>query len=98
MKDPAEGFDEEVELVVAVLKHPAGYDLDLFGGMLFIRSTDQETYECEWETGSMPKTDHKSFPQDQIKEAAIFFVKKRHEMALGVDYEAYEYQKNKEIE
>jgi hypothetical protein len=92
MNSIEEGFDAEVELVMCVISHPAGYDLDLFGGMLLIRSTDQDTVEVEWllpanSIRTSSETEYESFPSEQLRDAAIFFVKKRHEMKLGIDFE-----------
>lgn len=86
----------EIELVRAVIDHPAGFDLDLFGGMLLIRSTggpmnhgDDPTIEVEWnmmiETRAEVGT--QSFPRDQGAQAAEFFVRKRHELRCGIDFE-----------
>lgn len=44
-----ESIREEIDLVHRLLLNPAGYDLDLYGGILCVRSTDQETFEVEWD-------------------------------------------------
>lgn len=81
----------EVALVKAVIEHPACFDLNMFGDMLTIRTTggpfnNEETIEVEWEC----KTDEgtKSFTREQSEEAARFFVAKRYELRLGIDFEA----------
>lgn len=85
---------EEINLVRAVIDHPAGYDLDLFGGMLIIRSTggpmnDEETIEVEWNMmiGTKAEVGTQSFPKEQSELAAAFFVDKRHELRCGIDFE-----------
>ena|SRR5271157_46984 len=94
MEDPAATFQEEVAIVKAAIAHPAGFDLDFGGGLIFIRTTDQLTIEVEWKDmkGAEEKeiVDYKSFPVEQIDEAATFFVQKRHELRLGIDFEAFD--------
>ncbi len=87
-------FQAEVYLVTSVITHAAGYDLDLFGGMLVIRSTggpmnDEETFEVEWNMmiGTKSEVGTQSFPRDRPEQAATFFVTKRQELRLGLDYE-----------
>ncbi len=85
----------EVALVKSVIEHPAGYDLDLFGGVLTIHTCDgpmsvtEKTVEVEWELPTGP-SGGESFPWSKREEAAAFFVRKRHELHLGIDYETYE--------
>jgi hypothetical protein len=88
--------EEEVALVEAVINCPVGYDLDLFGGMMCIRTTGgpmnmEETVEVEWEVmiGAKPNRGTQSFPKNptDIRAAAQFFVDKRHELQIGIDYE-----------
>lgn len=85
---------EEINLVKAVIDHPAGFDLDLFGGMLIIRSTggpmnDEETIEVEWDFMIEAKANvgTQSFPKTESLAAATFFVEKRHELQCGIDFE-----------
>jgi hypothetical protein len=94
MPDPALQFREEVALVTAVIRHPAAFDLDFGGGLIFIRTTDQETIEVEWAAmvGAKAHTDHKSFEAAQLDEAAAFFVTKRHELRLGFDFEQFDFE------
>lgn len=87
----------EIALVKAVLSHPAGFYVSVFA-MLDIRTTDQDTIEVEWELSmderrglsdpATTKTAHRSFPRSAMDEAVAFFVGKRRERQLGVDYEA----------
>ena len=88
---------EEIAFIVAVLMHPAGFDLDLFGGMLSVRSTDQNTFEVEWdqdweELDETPGKRYESF--STIEEAARYFVEKRYQYRLGVDFEQEDFKEN----
>ena len=81
--------NEEIKLVHQALTHPAGFILDLFGGMLYVRSTMFE-YEVGWEEYNEANDSGKEFQKlfvDSL-EAATFFVDKRHQNQLGVDFEA----------
>lgn len=95
-------FQEEIEFVEKVLNHKAGFNLNLFG-MMSIWATDQLTWEVSWkeivedENEKCPhqvkrfcscgkiETNYKSFTS--LKEAATFFVAKRREDQLGIDFE-----------
>ena len=83
--------EQEIELVYQVITHPAGYILDLFGNMLYIRSYFTEVgteYEVVWEEILDGGTVVDSFKQFlDAKEAATFFVEKRCDMQLGIDIE-----------
>ena len=97
LTDISTQFDAEIALVQAAIAHPAGFDLDFGGGLIFIRTTDQLTIEVEWlDAHNMPTnrnaTCYKSFLIGEIKEAATFFVQKRHELRLGFDFEQLDYE------
>ena len=83
--------DQEIELVYQVITHPAGFILDLFGGMLCIRSYFVEVgteWEVTWEEildGGKVVDSFRQFLD--AKEAATFFVEKRYDMQLGIDME-----------
>jgi hypothetical protein len=83
--------EQEIELVYQVITHPAGYILDLFGNMLYIRSYFVATgmeYEVVWEEIMDGATVVDSFKQFlDAREAATFFVEKRYDMQLGIDIE-----------
>lgn len=86
-------IENEIALIIALIKHPAGYDVDLFGGLMSVRPTDQLTFEVEWNIRCIggnenldSKIDYLSFTS--AEEAARCFVEKRHEFKLGVDYES----------
>ena len=81
----------EIALVVAVLEHPAGFDLAFAGSLIRIRVTLDATIEVEWETIHDPPSavpvQHRSFPRAELRDAAAFFVAKRRELQLGADFE-----------
>jgi hypothetical protein len=95
MADPSTTFREEVAIVRAAIVHPAGFDLDIFGGVLCIRSaggpmnTEEMGIEVEWNTvvGAKPDVGVRRFTREQPDEAATFFVQKRHELRMGLDFE-----------
>lgn len=90
--DPALQFDTEVALVEQLITHPAGFGLDYGGGLLVIHLSDEEGFEVEWDAmkDSKPLNGFKGFKAERSHEAATFFVKKRHELRLGVDFEAFD--------
>ena len=73
--------DEEVDLIIRVICHPAGFDIGLFGGLISIRS-HCDGYEVAWDEGK----EYKDFVT--LQAAAEFFVDKRYELQLGLDIEA----------
>ena len=85
----------ETDFVTAVLEHPAGFHLGVFG-ILEVRSCsesgashdDRVTYEVSWDdvdSGGKTTIRHSSFAT--AREAAVFFVEKRAADQIGVDYE-----------
>ena len=79
---------EEINIIMAVIEHPAGFDIDLFAGALCIRS-HSEGYEVSWEEPSKHAM-HTNIPYKdfaELKAAVTFFVDKRHELQLGIDFE-----------
>ena len=87
VQDILDKKDEEIKMVYQLIGHPAGFILDLFGEMLFIRSTYYE-FEIGWEEvlDGLVLKNYKLFWD--LQDAATFFVEKRHEMQLGIDFEA----------
>lgn len=85
----------EKELIVALLKHPAGYSADLFS-MLEIRSATSDGLmqgDIVYCVGNscddiVPKAERWEEVFDTPEEAAEFFIEKRHELELGLDIEA----------
>lgn len=86
IQDILNNKDEEIKMLLAVIDHPAGFLIDMFGGLLYIRST-----YYEWEVGwkiyleSQEVDSHRLFTTSL--EAVIFFVEKRHELQCGIDFE-----------
>jgi hypothetical protein len=83
----------EVLLVKNLLDHPAAYDVDI-EGTLWVRRYEYPMWAVEWEAPIEPKQINESLVKTKTEvkefnstlEAAIFFVNKRHEMKLGLDY------------
>jgi len=89
-------IEEEIRIIVALIKHPAGYGVDLFGGLMCIRPTDQNTFVVEWDIRLLndsrdeeSKIDYLSF--STVEEAARYFVEKRYQYRLGVDFETEDF-------
>lgn len=98
-------IQEEIDFVLKIITHPAGYDLDLFGSMC-VRPTDQGIWCVSWEQDH-PMDDSSSDPYfcmiqsrygDQViyeieksfptpEKAAEFFVRKRYQKNMGLDFE-----------
>jgi hypothetical protein len=82
----------EIQAVLTLLKHPAGFDINLYGDLLTVRSTDQGTYEVEWDPDYIPLgANANSFGYRSFKcplRAAATFVYYRHAWKLGEDYVA----------
>ncbi len=80
---------EEFHPIFNLITHPAGFIVDLFGGMLYIRP-HCDGYEVGWKTfeNGMECDWHKQFVHDEAQEAVMFFISKRHELQLGVDFES----------
>lgn len=85
----------EVDLIAAVLEHPAGFDLNMFA-TLGVRSAfegDKVVY-LVYKERTWSETDATTFNRGweemfaTAREAAERFVQKRHEMQLGIDIEA----------
>lgn len=90
--------DEEIVLIYEVITHPAGFIVDLFGGLCTIRS-HCDGYEVAWKEilDGMECDFHRDFTHDEAKEAVVFFVDKRFELECGIDIE-YELMKEKQHE
>jgi hypothetical protein len=92
-------FQKEIELLVSMLNHPAGYDLDLFG-ILGIRTTsdgvsvEYELHEDEeYPPGCCECSENErkiavfDFPFGSLENAVRFFVEIRHARQIGLDFE-----------
>jgi hypothetical protein len=77
-------YRDEIFLVYTAITHPAGYNIDLFGGLIEIQGNDQGTIEVTWYAGKN-KYPFRSFTNPL--RAAAFFVWKRHQLKFGVDYD-----------
>lgn len=79
---------EEIQSVYRMLVHPAGFDVDI-DGILWVRRYDDLIWAVEWEVWA---NDGSKSERIEVREfdialdAAVFFVQKRHEMKLGLDY------------
>lgn len=75
----------EALFVERILVSPAGYGLDVGGAALCVNRNENGRYEVTWqEDGGVERL--RVIPD--AEDAAKFFVRKRHEMGLGYDYEA----------
>ncbi len=94
-------IEDEIELLIPVLLHPAGFDIDL-GGTLCIRpiyeQCSPEYWEVDWEQDEdgMRCQYHKTF--SNLREATTFFVEKRRYMCSGLDFESILMKDDKENE
>ena len=79
--------DEEVDFIIKIIEHPARFDIGLFG-ILGIRS-HSDGYEVSWEENGITIESTNCAYKDfsSVKEAAIFFVNKRYEYEVGLDFE-----------
>ena len=76
-------IDKEIDFVVKVITHPAGYDLDLFG-YFCVRPTDQGVWCVSYDHPGKYCWE-KCFPT--ALEAATYFVNTRIKDKIGVDFE-----------
>lgn len=77
--------DQEIILVHNLLRHPAGFDIDI-AGLLWVRQYEWPQWAVEWtDPSDTSKVEVREF--DNVLSAAIFFVDKRYEMELGLDIE-----------
>lgn len=82
--------EKEIELVYQIIIHPAAFDLDI-AGILCVRRYEHPQWAVEWESYYNPHSEPKSETEvrefDDPKEAAKFFVEKRHELEIGLDFD-----------
>jgi hypothetical protein len=95
-------IQEQIDFVIEVITHPAGYDLDLFGS-LCVRPTDQGVWCVSWKpdrplqhNGRDIYEIEKSFPT--AEEAAEFFVRKRYQEKIGLDFEKVSFNQSRECD
>lgn len=80
---------DEIDKVTLLLQHPCGYGVDQ-SGVLWVRRYEHPMWAVEWEVDNYldPKKTRIEVKEfDTPYAAATFFVNKRHEMELGLDYE-----------
>jgi len=81
--------EQEVQLLLPILTHPAGFNIDLFGGLLGVNGTeDPEVWEVSWDLprpGDRPDKGHRAFKTAQ--EALRFFCLERRRRELGLEFE-----------
>lgn len=82
-------IEEEIQIVYNAIIHPAGFDFDI-AGQLCIRRYEYPVWAVEWESDFNSHTNPKSLIEvkefDDAVQAAKFFVEKRHEMQIGLDF------------
>jgi hypothetical protein len=79
-------LNQEELLIYYVLSYPAGFDIDI-AGLLWARRYEYPEWAVEWEEED--KHGNKNIKVKEFKypaSAAVFFVKKRHELELGLDF------------
>lgn len=83
-------IDEEIEMLITLLRHPGGFDVGM-GGIMCIRPIDEGSpptfWEVDWEEreDDTTLTFSREFPN--LEEAARFFVEKRHYLCEGADFQ-----------
>lgn len=77
----------ELNLIVAMITHPAGYVVDLFGGLLSVRGADEgnEQFTVEWQNKEIGVPTFRLF--DSAKEAVEYFLSVREKYKIGLDME-----------
>lgn len=88
VQDILDQKQEEIDLIYKVITHPAAFIIDLFGGLLSIRS-HSDGYEVAWKEyiDDMECEFHRDFRHDETMDAVIFFVEKRFDHQCGIDFE-----------
>jgi hypothetical protein len=75
--------EQEIDLIHKLLLHPAGYNIDI-DGKLLVREYEWPQWAVEWDDDDL--NIHVAEFENAL-DAATFFVNKRHEMQLGLDFE-----------
>jgi hypothetical protein len=83
--------EREIEMLMSVLSHEAGYGVNLLG-VMDMHTTEHQTIEITYQRSNARTLAegmflHKSFALKDMKKACLFFMKARHALQLGVDYE-----------
>src|SRR6202790_4698008 len=87
-------IEEEINHVFVFLSHSGGFNIDM-AGLLCIPPINEAcpptVWEVEWLDTNCPKHPRDAyncyFDFNDLKSAVEFFVKKRHEMEWGLDFE-----------
>lgn len=80
----------EYDLIVAMLQHPAGFEISLFGGLLGIRVLENGGYLVYVETALTGERIEKAeFSAEDVGAAADYFITERQARQLGYDFENY---------
>lgn len=84
-------IDEEVEMLITFLSHPAGFDVGM-GGTLQIRPVDEGSPPTNWAVDWEDEDDNVVYEYERcfpsLREAAQFFVERRRYMCNGLDFQA----------
>ena len=79
---------DEIELIEKVLLHPAGFIIDMFGGLLSVQPTEHEAfgvmYDPDYTDGARPE---QQYWFHSAREAAEMFVELRIRYQIGLDME-----------
>ena len=88
VQDILDKKDSEIAMIYQVITHPAGFILDLFGGLLTLRS-HCDGYEVAWKEylDGMECDFHRDFKHGEAMDAVLFFVEKRFDHQCGIDFE-----------
>lgn len=83
-------IEEEIEMLVTFLSHPAGFDVGMHG-TLMIRPIDEYSPPVHWEVDWEEEDDNlvMEFAKEfsTLREAATFYVERRRYMCAGLDFE-----------
>jgi hypothetical protein len=78
---------DEINIVSQLISLPAGYDLG-YGCLIGIKTYSHPKWVVEWEHWFHNEQRKLEFCEfDNAKDAAEFFVNKRHELKIGLEYE-----------
>ncbi len=88
VQDILDTKEDEIKLIHQIITHRAGFIIDLFGGMITIRS-HSDGFEVAWQTfdDSLVYDWHRDYAHHDSLEAVTFFVEKRHALQCGIDFE-----------
>ena len=76
----------EKQMIVAIITHPAGYDVDLFS-MFCVRPTEDGKFCVTYQPTGLPDPRNWEKCFDRPDEAVDYFLKMRQQLQLGIDIE-----------